>query len=234
MKKSAVVIFARLPQRGRVKTRLAPALGAEAALALHIASLQSTARLVAGLPPDVTKWIYFTGSRREAARAARTLRLPKSLRINVQPRGDLGKRMQRSLRDLLRQGFRQVVFLGSDSPTLSRRLLRRAFKALERHPIVIGPARDGGYYLLAAREVVPEIFTGIDWGTEQTLQQTLRRLRRARRKVTLLPLWYDVDRPADLPRLRAALRRDRAAHLQPLRAWFRLYGRGTGRKGKTL
>ncbi len=221
MKKAAVVVFARLPRRGRVKTRLIPALGATAALRLHEACLQSTARLVAGLPAGIEKRIYFTGTQPAATRAARRLRFPSALTVRTQRGRTLGGRLRRALTELLARGHECVVFLGSDSPTVPRARILQALRALRRAEVVIGPARDGGYYLIGARTVLPEMFDGIAWGTSRTFAQTRARLRRARRKLALLPPWYDVDRPADVARLRAAVRRSRAPHLKPLRAWFR-------------
>lgn len=224
MKKTAVVVFARLPQRGKVKTRLAASLGTAEALALHTACLQSTARLAASFPASIEKRLYFTGPPAAARRAARRLGLPESLTINTQRGETLGERLSNALSGLLAEGCQRVVFLGSDSPTLPRERIQRALRALEKHDAVIGPARDGGYYLIGARGLWPEMFRGIAWGTDRAFRQTVERLRRARRRIALLPAWYDVDRLEDLDTLARDVRRSRARHLSPVRNWLRRRG----------
>jgi len=226
--KTAIVIFARQPEYGRVKTRLAATIGPEAALSLHIACLQATTKLVATLPKGIAKYLYLTGTPEIAHRTAQRLKIPPSLQTRTQTDGDLGTRLSHALATLLRQGHRNVIFLGSDSPTLSRERLREASRALEQGRIendtindaVIGPAQDGGYYLIGTNAYRPEIFQAIDWGTENAFQQTMARLQQARCRVAQLPTWYDIDRLEDLQRLDQDVRRGRAHHLRPLRAWL--------------
>lgn len=220
------MIFARRPQRGRVKTRLVPPLTPSAALSLHVACLKSVARLGLRLPPSVGKWLYLTSpTQAQARRVARWLGLPRQLIVRTQRGRDLGARLRRALRELLTAGYERVVFIGTDSPTLTPRRLQQAFKALSAADAVIGPARDGGYYLVGARALpssaAEEMFRGIEWGTARTLQQTARRLKKLKRRVRLLPLGYDVDTVADLTRLERELQRNFQPHLAPLRAWFR-------------
>lgn len=230
MDKSAVVIFARAPRPGRVKTRLVPPLTARQALALHVACLQSTAAHVASLPRTIHKYIYFTGLPTPARREARRLRLPATLRVRTQGRGHLGARLERMFTQLCAAGYERVVVIGSDSPTLPRAWLLEALAALRRVEVVIGPAEDGGYYLLGCRQLrfrhsdmrrLPEIFRGIPWGTTKTFARTLARLRRARRfRYRVLPRWYDVDRPTDMVRLEREVARSRNSHLTPLKTFF--------------
>lgn len=229
MKRTAVVIFARLPERGRVKTRLASELGSTAALDLHRACLQSTAALVDSLPARFGRFLYFTGDPGFAQRAAQQLALPERLTVRTQGKGSLGRRLARVLEELLDDGAEKVCFLGSDSPTLPRRLLLQGVKTLDRRDTVLGPAEDGGYYLIGTRAHWPEMFHGIDWGSNRAFNQTLRKLQRAGRSVALLPRWYDVDRPGDLIRLASDVRRrPNARHLLPLRRWLKEYSRKPG------
>jgi len=92
------------------------------------------------------------------------------------------------------------VIIGTDSPTLPASVFSDAFRLMEDRPLVLGPAEDGGYYLIGLSKVIPEIFTGIDWGTGWVLQQTLRAA--GSNKVALLPQTYDIDTPEDLQRLK--------------------------------
>lgn len=222
--RAALVIFARHPRRGRVKTRLVPPLTRDQALALHIACLQSTAALAASLSPRVELQLYLTSNSLDAAgRITRKLRLPRRLRVRAQGGGDLGARLARAFNRLGADGYDRVVVIGSDSPTLPRRRLQSAFATLNRGEAVLGPARDGGYYLIGLRlprAGLSRLFRGIDWGTPRAFRQTRARLQAARLRLHLLPPGEDVDTAADLSRLRRRLRHSRSAHLRPLRPWF--------------
>lgn len=219
-----MAIFARHPQRGRVKTRLVPPLTSEEALELHTACLKSTAHLAASLPPWVDKWLYLTSGHTAAARRlTRALDLPRRLKVRVQGGGTLGRRLTRAFGELLAAGYERVVVIGSDSPTLPRSRLLQALSALTGADAVIGPARDGGYYLIGLRTPrtgLSRLFRGIEWGTPRAYRQTRTRLRAVGCRVRTLASGYDIDRAADLARLHRALRRSRHLHLKPLRTWF--------------
>ena len=119
----------------------------------------------------------------------------------VQQGEDLGQRMQNCLTEHLALGFRRVVIIGADSPTLPLEILTSAFAALRDRDIVLGPSLDGGYYLMGARTVAPEMFRGITWGGPTVLRDTLRILKILGMAPVLLPQWYDVDTVEDLRRL---------------------------------
>ncbi len=127
----------------------------------------------------------------------------------LQQRGDtLGERERGVFAELFRRGAKHVVLVGSDIPLLTPAILEAAFEALARDPahVVLGPAADGGYYLLGlAAPTVPDLFTGVRWSTRYALMDTLRRCEFEERRVTLLPILEDVDEPGDLARLREAL-----------------------------
>lgn len=136
----------------------------------------------------------------DLARAAAGLaRLPQS-------GADLGERLGATFRTLFAGGYRRVVVIGADSPTLPSAHLKAAFeRLLQDDDVVLGPAEDGGYYLVGAMRLVPPMFEEIPWSTRRVMQATLAALERCGLRSTLLPLWYDVDRPADLERMRAEL-----------------------------
>ena len=194
---STIVIFARAPQLGEVKTRLAKTIGAERALALYEAFLDDTCALTQGL-----------GARRIIAVAGdvdhpRVQHLAKSQRLVVEPQGDgdLGERMARAIATHVAAG--PVVIVGSDSPTLPRAYVHQALDELMTNDVVIGPSDDGGYYLVGARVPVPELFAGVRWSTPEVLATTLERL--GARPHALLPAWHDVDSAEDLERLQREL-----------------------------
>jgi rSAM/selenodomain-associated transferase 1 len=127
----------------------------------------------------------------------------------VEQRGEtLGERERGVFADLFRRGARQVVLVGSDIPLLTPTILEDAFAALtdSATQVVLGPASDGGYYLLGLNApTVPDLFTGVRWSTKYALMDTLRRCEFEERRVTLLPILDDIDEPDDLARLRATL-----------------------------
>ena len=116
---------------------------------------------------------------------------------------DLGERMNNAFRECFAEGFRKVVLIGSDSPDLPPEIVTEAFQSLEKGGAVIGPAHDGGYYLLGfGREsFTPAAFTGIAWGGDQVRAVTAEILRRAGIPLRVLPVWRDIDRPEDLAAL---------------------------------
>lgn len=194
---STIVIFARAPELGAVKTRLAKSVGNEQALALYEAFLEDTCALTQGL-----------GARRVLAVAGavdhpRIEHLAKSQRLAVEEQGDgdLGVRMARAI--AAHVGMGPVVLIGSDSPTLPRAHLHRALDELMANDVVLGPSDDGGYYLIGARLPVPELFSDVRWSTPAVLATTLGRL--GTRSHALLPAWHDVDGAEDLVRLRTEL-----------------------------
>jgi len=176
---STLIIFARAPQLGEVKTRLAKTVGAERALALYEAFLDDTCALTQGL-----------GARRVLSIAGdvdhpRVAHLAKSQRLTLEPQGDgdLGERMARAIATHVPRG--PVVIIGSDAPTLPRAHLHQALDELMAHDVVIGPSDDGGYYLIGARVPVPELFVDVHWSTAEVLPTTLQRL--AGRSSLVLP-----------------------------------------------
>lgn len=184
----AVAVFARQPVPGRVKTRLARDLGAEAACRAYAELLERTLEAVAGveeahylfLPPGD---VIDTGRRGEGAFARREQR-----------GAGLGERLAAAFRELFEAGHDAVALVGSDCPYLTPALLTAALDALAEHPAALGPAPDGGYYLVAQRAPGYDLFSGIDWSTERVWRQTLDRLRRCGLTHAELPPLEDVDR----------------------------------------
>lgn len=189
-----LMIFAKAPAPGRVKTRLAPAIGDAGAARLHAAFVRDV--VARHDKPGRATTVWRGGDLEHPLWAA--LGVP----LATQCSGDLGGRLADAFAQELADGS-AVVVLGTDSPTLPPQLVDQAFAALQRHAVVLGPACDGGYYLLGVRGGSPPVFEGIDWGTESVFAQTVEALNAAGVDFALLPYWYDVDRPDDLRMLRA-------------------------------
>lgn len=183
------MIFAKAPIPGQAKTRLIPAVGPEGAARLQAAFLRDVIERHGHRPPTV----WWSGEHPIWA----TL----GVGLAEQPAGDLGHRQAVAF---AAEGVSEaaVVVVGTDSPTLPPELVDLAFETLARVPAVVGPARDGGYYLLGLRGVDPEhlpgVFAGIPWSTPTVCGDLQAGLRRAGIPFEIMPFWYDVDEPADL------------------------------------
>lgn len=212
----ALVVFAKAPEPGRVKTRLIPPLTPRRAVRLSAALLRDTLNRVTTLPfthylacaPTVDDPFLMACARRYGAHPI------------TQGSGNLGTRMQRVVRTLLGR-HSSVLVIGTDSPTMPLDYVERARASLKTVDVVFGPSEDGGYYLVGQRCFDPRLYDGIPWGSGAVLETTLAKLDRSR--VALLPPWYDVDRPADLDRLRREL--DGVADAPHTRALLRSWER---------
>jgi len=200
-------LFARTPRLGRVKTRLTPRFTPEEALAMHQALLQDSLDLLqrAAEAAGATAVLYLDEIVTGGPEA------PAGCELRPQAGADLGERLQRAFAETLSSGADRMVVIGSDSPHLPVASILRAFAELDRHDLVIGPARDGGYTLLGARRVHPILFRDIPWGTAQVYRETVRRARREGLGIASLPALDDVDVEESVLRLLHELARRKAA-----------------------
>ena len=202
MAADALVIFAKWPLPGQVKTRLCPPLRPDQAAELARCFLLDTVERVSRLE-DVQVWVAFTPA--ESEPRFRAL-LPASVRYLPQRGNDLGEREWHVFVDLFEQGAERVAIMGSDIPSVPLAYLRSAFALLESPgcDAVLGPSRDGGYYLIGApagQTGLPALFEHIEWSTEKVMQQTLQQAGLHHLNVSLLPAWYDVDTVEDMRKL---------------------------------
>ncbi len=194
-------IFVKRPDAGRVKTRLGEAIGFENAAALYGAFVEDLVlrfsefgdeRILCYAPPDAAAFF-----------AERT---GDEYQLWEQPAGDLGVRLRAFFERHIRQADDRVVVIGSDSPTLPGEYVEQAFDMLKDVRCVLGPATDGGYYLLGMRGDVLPLFDRIPWSGPDVLDATVCALQSANEELGLLPIWYDVDTVADLRMLRGHVR----------------------------
>jgi len=200
----SLVLFARAPEAGQVKTRLAPVLTEEGAARLYRAFLEDAAR--AYLAPESWSSILAAEPDPEHPFLSSLFRPP--WRREAQAGGDLGARLTAAFESEFSRGAQSVLAVGSDHPALARRRLQKAFEALhDGAGAAVIPAADGGYCAigLSARAVPAEIFRDIPWSSGEVLASTLRRCAGARVSVAVLEPAYDVDRPEDIERLRRDL-----------------------------
>jgi rSAM/selenodomain-associated transferase 2/rSAM/selenodomain-associated transferase 1 len=191
-----IIIFARFPEPGQVKTRLIPAMGRDQAARLQTSltrrTLDVVRRFCAGRPCNVE--LRFSGGDVQGMRNL----FGTELLYSVQVGNDLGERLKHAVAAAFEEGAKRVVVIGTDCPEIEPPILLAAIDALKDADVVLGPAFDGGYYLIGLRANHPEFFQGIDWGTENVLRQTLEKTRRLQFSVRQLKPLSDVDYPEDL------------------------------------
>ncbi len=195
----ALVIMAKAPLLGQVKTRLIPALGPQGARDLAQKLLEETGALV-GKVDGITRLVAVSpATHLERVRSL----VPASFRLIPQTEGDLGVRLTHVFRQLFAEGFDGVIVLGADHPALPKAYLEQAVAALyaKTAQVVLGPTEDGGYYLVGLTHPHPELFQEIPWGGAQVFEATLQRAQQGGLCVHRLPPWFDVDRPEDLARM---------------------------------
>jgi rSAM/selenodomain-associated transferase 1 len=194
-----LAVFAKAPELGRVKTRLCPPFTADEAVRFHRALVEDTLENLGNLErPFLSRVLLLSRPLLQAT----DLDVPRGWTVGIQGPGDLGEKLSGFFGSAFQQHAQRVVVLGCDSPTLPLQVIDDVFERLERADVTLGPAADGGYYLIGARVYLPEIFRGISWGTGSVLRQTRDALDRLGFRCDVLVPWYDVDRPDDLDRLR--------------------------------
>ena len=201
--RQALAVAAKAPLPGTVKTRLHSMLSRDDATELYRCFLKDTLALAASVPETesiisytpVGSEHYFSGI------------VSNGERLLAQRGASFGDKLFHALADLLSEGFSSAVIMDSDSPTLPRQYLVQAFEELAREGdrVVLGPASDGGYYLIGIKRPHRQLFDRITWSTARVLGETIERAREIGLEVVLLPEWYDVDGVEEFARLRREL-----------------------------
>lgn len=190
---TCLILFVRNPELGKVKTRLAASVGNEQALRVYKLLLNHTHTITAGL--NCTKYVYYAEDVMPV-----DLWDKGNFKKAVQSGNDLGERMFNAFQSAFDDGYQKVVIIGSDCFQLSTELIISAFDALTQYDAVIGPAEDGGYYLLGLKTLVPAIFKEKTWSTNSVCHDTIKDIESLNLSYKLLPTLNDVDEAADLQR----------------------------------
>ena len=191
-----LIVFLRYPTAGKAKTRLIPELGEKGAAALAqelaVRSLGVAEALAAEEGTDISIW--YTGCDESQARDF----APRKHSYHEQCGADLGSRMSAAFEAAFDAGYDEVALIGTDCPELDEEILQDAFDALATSDVALGPATDGGYYVIALRAPAPGLFEGITWGSAKVFQATVKAAETLALSVETLPVLWDVDRPEDL------------------------------------
>lgn len=189
--KNLLMLFVRNPELGKVKTRLAASVGPEEALAIYMHLLQHTKQITEQLAMD--KAVYYSNEVEQ-----HDLWPNDKYKKQVQADGDLGEKMAAAFQNAFDQGYTSVVIIGSDCHQLTPEIIEKAFEELKIHEVVIGPALDGGYYLLGMNHLHPELFQNKRWSTEHVFPDTLYDIERLHLSHKVLPELSDIDHVEDL------------------------------------
>lgn len=189
-----LLIFTRNPELGKGKRRLAATVGDESALNIYQFLLNHTVKITSNLYAE--KLVYYSEEIWEND-IWDNKRFGKKLQIGI----DLGARMANAFQEGFQNEFQKIIVIGSDMFDLSQEDIEQAFKSLEKNDFVVGPAEDGGYYLLGMKNYMPELFKNKKWGTDTVLKETLTDLKD--RKTALLETRNDVDYYEDIKDIEA-------------------------------
>ena len=208
--KNRLIVFTRYPEAGKTKTRLIPHLGAKKAADLqrqmteYIVGRTRSLRVKGSLSLE----IHFSGGSLLQMQDW----LGAELAYRPQPEGDLGQRLQKAFSNSFQKGLERIVVIGSDCPEIDSHHLEQAFHQLTHHDVVLGPAEDGGYYLVGISRVCAQLFQGIAWGTGQVFAQTAAIATQLGLSLATLETLRDVDRPEDIAIFEQAACRGTGAH----------------------
>ena len=209
-----VLLFVRAPELGRVKTRLEKKMGAATVLRLYKCFVQDIMETLITGGHDIT--VFFTPPDRGLA--VRSW-LGETIPVQKQSGKTLGDRMRNAFSDVFATGVDQAVLLGSDLPDMDNRIIDESFEFLEKEGLVIGPALDGGYYLIGFRKNAfdSDLFSGIDWGTSSVFRQTLGKIHTAGLNCHVLPSHQDIDTHDDLMAFYHRSKADGLTHLKTMK-----------------
>lgn len=207
---AALVIFAKAPIPGEVKTRLCPPLTPDEAATLHgsfvLDMLERTKLAVTKLQLPFHRYLACAPSSELVF--FKIMEERQGVRLVDQIGEDLGQRMHRTFVDLFAKGYTHVIIVGTDVPTLPLSIYQEALTLLGKSDVVLGPALDGGYYLIGLKQPTEQLFTGVPWSTDQVLAVTQQHAKTLGLSVGLTTAWRDVDTIADLQTLIAECRED--------------------------
>jgi rSAM/selenodomain-associated transferase 1 len=184
----ALIIFIKNIEKGKVKTRLASTVGDDKALQIYQALLNHTREVATKV--SATRHLFYSN------RIAEDEWSKNDFEKYIQEGEDLGIRMANGFKKVFEKND-NVVIIGSDCASLTPQIVNQAFEKLEENDFVIGPAQDGGYYLLGMNKFMPSVFENIEWSTESVFEKTIQNIEHLNKKYDLLPTLSDIDYEED-------------------------------------
>lgn len=195
MTKEALLIFTKNPVPGKVKTRLAITVGNDVAFSVYQQLVKHTLVITSGLPVD--KFVFYSDEVEQE-----DVWNKKHYLKQLQQGNNLGERMNNAFASTFKKGVNKVVVIGTDCPGLDAGIIMNAFAYLDKYNVVIGPAADGGYYLLGMKQHHPQLFENIAWSTNIVFEETISKCVASHLDYWLLPVLNDIDEEKDLIHLK--------------------------------
>jgi len=195
---TCILLFVKFPEKGKVKRRLSADLSIEIIQGLYRCFVQDTLSMVKKIDTHLIVCFFPADSQKKFQKW-----LGSSLMFLPQEGNDLGERMNNCFTEAFAKGFQRVVLIGSDSPDLPEEYIEQAFAILQTKDVVLGPAVDGGYYLIGFKKTtfISQVFVDIPWSSNTVFEETLLKIKQANRTMGFLPVWSDVDTIIDLKNL---------------------------------
>ncbi|MBC8318188.1 MAG: TIGR04282 family arsenosugar biosynthesis glycosyltransferase [Desulfobulbaceae bacterium] len=199
--KEAIIIFTRFPLPGQAKTRLVPYLGAKKAAELQRSMTEHTLAQARDMQQmrDVCIEVHYDGGTRELIQ-----KWLGKVSLHKQQNGDLGTRLAAALSTGFQSGYTKILITGTDCPSLTSSLMIQSLDDLNQRDLIIGPATDGGFYLLGLKKSAPQLFVDVPWGTSKVYEKTVSNAQKLNLSLYNLPTLSDIDRPEDLIHLHPA------------------------------
>jgi len=193
---NAVIIFAKYPADGKVKTRLSETLGVEFAVRFYKAMAEHIFQVCHKLPKDKYDIYLFYDSSDRSESVKRWV--PSDFSVHLQEGSDLGEKMKAAFNRIFEKGYKKVTIIGTDCPELNTKILLKSFEEISDNNIIIGPSADGGYYLMGMNEFHPFLFEDIEWSSTKVLTDTINKVKENDLHLTMLPGMIDIDTEKDL------------------------------------
>ncbi|MDN3669253.1 TIGR04282 family arsenosugar biosynthesis glycosyltransferase [Echinicola jeungdonensis] len=197
MQDNAIIVFQKAPLEGKVKTRLSAVIGDKKAVEVYRYLLKHTHAILAKYPVDI--FVYFQ------EKVDPSFLNNERYKSGLQTGNDLGEKMKNAFEDVFKKGYQKVAIIGSDCLELNGNILDEAFEALTFQDLVIGPAKDGGYYLLGLKDPYPSLFEHMPWSSPQVYSKTMQEVKSLKLNAHKLPKLADVDEYKDLGELKGIL-----------------------------
>ena len=193
---NSVIVFARYPEAGKVKTRLSKTLGDEFAAGLYRRMAEQIFSNCLTLPREINDLHLFYDN--ENYNDSIKKWVPSEFSLHLQEGADLGEKMKNAFGLMFNNRYEKVIIIGTDCPGINSNFILRSFLELSQHDITIGPSNDGGYYLVGMNKFYPFLFDRIEWGSEQVLNKTINIIKKNKLKLFMLPELIDIDTEQDL------------------------------------
>jgi len=222
IKDTAIIVFTKFPVEGKVKTRLAKNMGNKFAVSFYKSCAEHTFKELLKVEEMGSDLFLFCAEENEIEQVIKWA--GNNFNYYSQQGNDLGLKMYNAFNTVFKKGYKKVIIIGTDMPDVSMNLVQNAISVLDNYSVVIGPANDGGYYLLGFKSKLIDLFSGIEWSTESVLDNTIEKLNNSKINYFMLEELTDIDTLDDLQNWHRC-NKDDTAH--PIKVFLESYNKQT-------